>query len=96
MPADNDTHGMNRIFVDGVTGEVLAALPLDRQPPGSAMYEWIYPLHTGKLVGSPHRIVLLLAGLVPVISLATGLILWRSKSKRKKDARPAAANRQLA
>lgn len=83
LAADNDTHGMNRIFVDGATGAVLAVRPLDLQPPGSAMYEWIYPLHTGKLVGWPYRIVLVLAGLAPLVSLATGLILWRAKAKRK-------------
>jgi uncharacterized iron-regulated membrane protein len=96
MAQDNDTHGMNRIFVDGATGEVLAVRPIASQSAGSAMYEWIYPLHTGKLVGWPYRMVLLLAGLVPVVSLATGLILWRSRSKRKKDARAPAASRQLA
>ena len=96
LASDNDTHGMNRIYVDGVSGVVLAARPLERQPPGGAMYEWIYPLHTGKLLGGPYRIALLLAGLVPLVSLATGLILWLSRTRRKKGARAAAASRQLA
>jgi uncharacterized iron-regulated membrane protein len=84
LASENDTKGMNRIHVDGATGTVVAARAHDRQPPGNRIYEWIYPLHTGKLVGWPHQAVLLLAGLAPLVSLATGLILWRSRAKRGK------------
>jgi uncharacterized iron-regulated membrane protein len=83
LAGENDTKGMNRIYVDGATGTVVAARALDRQPPGGRIYEWIYPLHTGKLVGWPYQAVLLLAGLAPLVSAASGLILWRSRSKRK-------------
>lgn len=91
LAGENDTKGMNRIYVDGATGAVVAARALDRQPPGNRLYEWIYPLHTGKLVGWPHRVVLVLAGLAPLVSLATGLILWRSRAKRGKSSRAAAS-----
>lgn len=91
LAGENDTKGMNRIHVDGVTGAVVAARALDRQPPGNRLYEWMYPLHTGKLVGWPHRVVLVLAGLAPLVSLATGLILWRSRAKRGKSSRAAAS-----
>ena len=84
LAGENDTHGMNRIFVDGATGEVVAARALDFQPPGNRIYEWIYPLHTGTLVGWPYRLLLVLAGLAPLASLATGLILWRSRAKPAK------------
>ena len=84
IAGENETKGMNRIHVDGATGAVVAARALDRQPPGNRIYEWILPLHTGTLVGWPHQVVLLLAGLAPLVSLATGLILWRSRAKRRK------------
>jgi uncharacterized iron-regulated membrane protein len=90
LPSDHDTHGMNRIYVDGASAAVLKVSPLERLPPGNAMYEWLYPLHTGKLVGLPWRIALLLAGLVPLLSLITGLILWRSKAQRRNPAQRAA------
>lgn len=83
IAGENDTKGMNRIYVDGATGTVLAARALAGQAPGGRMYEWIYPLHTGKLVGWPYQAVLLLAGFAPLVSLATGLILWRSRAKAK-------------
>ena len=83
LAGDNDTHGMNRIYVDAASATVLRVNALKESPPGNAMFEWLYPLHTGKLVGLPYRIVLLLAGLVPALSLATGIIVWRSRAKRK-------------
>lgn len=83
-PGDQATQGMNRIDVDPVTGEVVRVRRLAMLPPGDAMYEWSYPLHTGKLVGRPYRALLVLVGLVPLFSLTTGLIMWRSKGRKKK------------
>lgn len=83
LAGDNDTHGMNRIYVDAASATVLRVSPLKELPPGNAMFEWLYPLHTGNLIGLPYKFILLIAGLVPALSLATGLILWRSRAKRK-------------
>ena len=84
-PQENATKGMNRIYVDPASGEVLLANTLDRLPPGNAMFEWLYPLHTGQLLGTPYKVVLILAGLVPTLSLITGFIVWRSRAKKTGD-----------
>ena len=78
---DNATHGMNRIYVDAASGRVLRASALERLPPGNAMFEWLYPMHTGKLFGTPYKVLLILAGIAPMLSLVTGLILWRRPSR---------------
>lgn len=83
LPGDNDTHGMNRIWVDAGSGTVLRVSPVRDQAPGNAMFEWLYPLHTGKLVGLPYRLLLLVVGFVPAFSLVTGIILWRSRAARR-------------
>lgn len=93
MPADNDTHGSNRIYVDAASATVVGMSPLATQPPGNAMFEWTYPLHTGTLIGGPYRLVLVFAGCVPLLSLITGLIVWRSKAARRAPAKGAAAAR---
>ena len=93
MPADNDTHGSNRIYVDAASAAVLGMTPLAAQPPGNAMFEWTYPLHTGTLVGAPYRLLLVFAGCVPLLSLVTGLIVWRSKAARRAPAKAGAAVR---
>jgi uncharacterized iron-regulated membrane protein len=86
LPGDNATHGMNRIYVDGASGVVLRASLLQRLPPGNAMFEWLYPLHTGKFLGMPYKFLLVLVGLVPLISLVTGLIVWRARAAPKRSA----------
>ena len=83
---DHHANGVNRIYVDPATGAVLRAATLERLTPGYAMYDWIYALHTGGLLGTPYKLVLVLAGLVPLLSLATGLIVWRSRASRRSAA----------
>ena len=83
---DNHANGVNRIYVDPASGAVLRAATLDRLSPGYAMFDWIYPLHTGNLFGTPYKLVLALAGIVPILSLVTGLIVWRSRAAPKRGA----------
>lgn len=83
---DNHTNGVNRIYLDPATGAVMRAATLERLAPGNAMFDWIYPLHTGKLLGAPYKVALVLAGLVPLLSFVTGLIVWRSKAFPKRSA----------
>jgi len=82
---ENDTNGTNRVYVDAASATVLRVSTLADLPPGNAMFEWTYPLHTGTLVGTPYRALLVFAGLVPLLSLVTGLIVWRSRSARKRS-----------
>ena len=84
LAGENDTHGTNRVYLDAASASVLHVSTIADLPPGNAMFEWTYPLHTGTLVGMPYRALLVLAGLVPLLSLVTGLIVWRSRSARKR------------
>jgi uncharacterized iron-regulated membrane protein len=93
LATDNETNGMNRIYVDAASATVLQARLQRDMPPGNAMFEWLYPLHTGTLVGTPYRFLLVLAGCVPLLSLVTGLIVWRSKAKAKRKQLPGATAR---
>lgn len=94
LPGDQETNGMNRIYVDAAPARVLQARLQRDMPPGNAMFEWLFPLHTGTLVGVPYRILLVVAGFVPVLSLVTGLVVWRSRAKRRKPS-PATSARAM-
>ena len=83
-PTDNETNGMNRIYVDAASATVLQAKLQRDMPLGSAMFEWLFPLHSGTLLGTPYRLVLIVAGCVPLLSFTTGLIVWRSRAKAKR------------
>lgn len=85
-PSEEATQGMNRVFLDAATGRVVRAVPLERAAAGAAMFEWLYPLHTGRLGGIAWRIALASAGIAPLVALATGFALWftRRRSRRKR------------
>ncbi len=79
---ENATQGMNRVWLDRASGAVAKAVPLERAPAGAAVFDWIYPLHTGRWFGIAWCAVLAAAGLVPLVALASGLALWSSRRKR--------------
>ena len=82
--AENNPLGTNRIYVDPWSGEVVGLIALKTAPPGNGMYEWLYPLHIGELLGTPHKFVLVLTGMAPTVLLITGLIVWWTRSRMRK------------
>lgn len=81
-PGENATQGMNRIFLDPASGALKRAVVLERAPAGVAMFEWLYPLHTGRWIGIAWCAALAAAGLVPLVAWATGLALWKARLRR--------------
>jgi uncharacterized iron-regulated membrane protein len=79
---ENATQGMNRVFLDPASGAVTSAVPLERAAAGAAMFEWLYPLHTGRWIGIAWRVALAVAGLVPLVAVVTGLALWAARRRR--------------
>jgi uncharacterized iron-regulated membrane protein len=82
--AEHNPLGSNRIYVDPCRGTALKVVALEKLPPGSAMYEWLYSFHIGELFGSLHKLVLTFAGLAPSVLLVTGLIVWWTRSQMRK------------
>lgn len=77
-----------RIFVsvDRYSGEILRDTNPDHLPLGSALSElWLLPVHFGEFGGLITRIIWFIGGLMPVLLLVTGFIIWRNKkgSSRK-------------
>lgn len=81
-PGENETQGMNRVWIDPASGEVKRAMPLERAPAGAAMFDWLYPVHTGRWFGIAWCAALAIAGLVPLAALATGVSLWLAKRRK--------------
>lgn len=82
LPGEQATFGMNRVHVESSTGRVLRVSLLQDLAPGNGMFEWLYPLHTGRLIGGGYRAALVAAGAAPVLLLATGLVLWHRRRRR--------------
>jgi len=81
------------LWLHGQTGELLAVRDFRLQPPGETALAWLHPLHNGEALGLAGRIVVLLAGLVPVGLFWTGLLRWRDRRRARVAAQ--ARSRQL-
>lgn len=73
------------VWIDPATGEILKEHDLKSMPASSRlMFEWIFPTHTGDIAGEAGRLVMFLAGLVPLVLFVTGLYVWRRKRVRSR------------
>lgn len=70
-----------RVWVDSVTGELLARQDPADQGYGAAVLAWLHPLHNAELFGMPGRLLYAVVGLVPLLAWITGFIRWRQKRR---------------
>lgn len=77
MPPDDIMDaGTVRFFVDGRDGSVLGRFDDRRGTLGDLIRIWQFPLHSGQGFGLPGRILVCVAGVMPLLLAATGLWLW--------------------
>lgn len=74
------------VWVHAQTGAVLAARDARQQSTSDAVLAWLHPLHNGEAFGLVGRIVVCLAGLLPLLLVVTGLQRWRDR-RRARQAR---------
>ena len=83
--------GPARLFYDGMSGELLG----ERQPwQGTVADIFVqaqFPLHSGRIVGLPGRILISIMGVVVAMLSVTGVVIWWRKriARLKIDARRA-------
>jgi uncharacterized iron-regulated membrane protein len=82
MPQDPHPNGLNFVYLDTLTAEVLQVIPLSQAEPARRWFNWAYPLHTGEALQPWHHWVLLVVGLLPTLLFVTGGYLYlRRKGK---------------
>jgi uncharacterized iron-regulated membrane protein len=95
--APEDAHGAGgvgprTVYLDGRDGRLLSV----REPwTGTAADLFVqaqFPLHSGRILGLPGRILISAMGLVVAMLSVTGVVIWLRKraARRRFDARPAA------
>ncbi|QCG91655.1 PepSY domain-containing protein [Azospirillum sp. TSH100] len=77
------------VWVNGGDGMVMDVRDPTRWTFGDAFFGWQHPLHNGECFGLCCRILVAVAGLLPALMLATGVVRWR----QKKRTRPVRAGR---
>lgn len=77
MPPDDIMDaGTIRVFVDGRDGAVLGRFADRQGTAGDLVRIWQFPLHSGQAFGLPGRVLVCIAGVLPLILSITGLWLW--------------------
>lgn len=72
----------SHVWVDQYSGAVLAVRDTRRDSAGDVLLNWMHPLHSGEAFGLPGRLLIFVAGLLPLLLAVTGLMRWRQKSRR--------------
>jgi uncharacterized iron-regulated membrane protein len=70
-----------QVWVDARSGVVLAVQDPATRSASDAVLAWLHPLHDGEFLGLAGRVAVLLAGLLWVLSVATGLVRWWHKRR---------------
>lgn len=86
---DLDSNGGRLLGIDGATGRVLEDRHRTEGRAADIVDAWQYPLHSGKALGWPGRLIILMAGLATCTFVITGFAIWA----RKRSARTATRQR---
>ncbi|BBA32151.1 PepSY-associated TM helix family [Methylocaldum marinum] len=69
------------VWVDQFSGEVLAVRDPNRFTAGETFLNLMWPLHNGEALGLAGRILVCIAGFLPLVLYLTGLSRWLQKRK---------------
>lgn len=83
------TSGSTVVWLDQYSGNILAVRDPWRFRAGNTFLDWQFPLHNGEAFGLIGRWIVFIAGFVPLVLYITGLVLWwtRRKARKQREAR---------
>ncbi|MEP7246206.1 MAG: PepSY-associated TM helix domain-containing protein [Gammaproteobacteria bacterium] len=77
-------YGTTTVYLSAVDGAVLKEYPAATASAGRAVFDTLYPIHTGEIGGLAGRVLLLLTGVALLFTGVYGIRLWLARLKRKK------------
>lgn len=84
---DPHPNGLSSIWLEPSTGIPIRHVRWNELDPGSRLFAWIYPLHSGHLGGFPQRLLWIFTGLCTAFLAYSGMRIWlRRKTKAKGNA----------
>jgi len=87
--ASEGAMGLSNLYIDGQDGRVLSE---NRPWHGTAADVFVqlqFPLHSGRILGLPGRILMSLMGLMVATLSVTGIVIWlRKRNARRHSSRP--------
>jgi len=76
--------GLSNIYVSSETGEVLGTYQPWHGTAADVFLQLQLPLHSGRILGLPGRILMSLMGLIVVMLSITGIVIWDKKRRARK------------
>ena len=80
--SDLHPNGMNYIYLDATTGQVLAIDDASKASLGTRIMNARYPIHIGLWGGTTTRVLAVFVGLSPLLLFVSGFIIWNGKRNR--------------
>lgn len=77
-------NGRSFVYLDPYSGRVLQVEHAPAAPLGTRVFNTFYPLHIGRIGGTPTRVLQVIVGLAPTLLLVTGFVMWRNRVKRRR------------
>ncbi len=75
--------GKSTVWLDQYSGSVLAERDAQKMSGGDTFLNWQMPLHSGSAFGLTGRIIICLSGLISILLVVTGTLVWLRKRKSK-------------
>jgi uncharacterized iron-regulated membrane protein len=71
------------VYLDGKSGQVVSVLIPGTGSAGDIFLQAQFPLHSGRILGLPGRVLISLLGLVVAMLSATGVVIWAKKRRAR-------------
>jgi uncharacterized iron-regulated membrane protein len=71
------------LYYDGATGEPAGAELPGRGSAGDLFMQLQFPLHSGRILGVPGRVIITLLGLCVAMFSVTGVLIWAKKRRQR-------------
>lgn len=78
---ETDGLGLNYLYYDGETGAYLGDYAPGTGTAGDVFEAWQWPLHSGRIIGLPGRILVSMIGIGVIVMVVTGTRIWLHKRK---------------
>ena len=75
--------GNNILYFDGADGRALGALEPGTGSAGDIFMQAQFPLHSGRIIGIPGRVIVSISGLLVAMLSVTGVVIWMNKRRAR-------------
>ncbi|SMF07979.1 PepSY-associated TM helix domain-containing protein [Pseudogulbenkiania subflava] len=86
LPGEIQPNGRSMVEVDPYRGNVLKLRPVEQAEPGIRLTTWVFAFHVGSVGGLPHRVLMLVAGLVLALLGGSGVYQWAAREWKQRRA----------